>query len=295
MAGNLFVLPKQVPIVGGSVSANALANFYQTGTTTRQNTYTDIDLTVAHANPVVAGPDGVFEPIYFDPALPNYRLTLTDEDSNLIYQIDDIPASQAGSDLTLEGSAPFLDFVETDAAANNGVWRLQVNSEQLLLQLGNDAKSSFTTILSIDRTANTGDSIDFTPTALTFGGDSVATRSSGTFSPTPTGVTSPSGSIAYAIDGNLCTLRSTVLVGGTSNSTAFTFTGLPAAATPASQVAKITTVADNGIGNLYPALATVQTDGEVVFSIDSPFSATGFTASGVKGLPLGWSLTYPLS
>lgn len=119
---------------------------------------------------------------------------------------------------------------------------------------------------------------------------------SDTFSATPTGVTSPSGTIAYSIQRNLCTLRVTVLVGGNSNANTFTFSGLPAVCTPASQISLISHIADTGVTNLFPALATVKTDGTVVFSIDSPFSTTGFTNdSNVKGLPVAWTITYPLS
>ena len=119
---------------------------------------------------------------------------------------------------------------------------------------------------------------------------------SGSFSATPTGVTSPTGTISYSIQRNLCTLLVTVLVGGNSNATTFTFSGLPAVATPASQIALISHVADTGITNLFPALATVKTDNTIEFSLGSPFSTTGFTNdSNVKGLPVSWTITYPLS
>ena len=68
MAGNLFVLPKQVPIDAGVVLPGSKLTFTQTGTTTPQNTYTDVDLTTPHSNPVVADSDGVFAAIYFDPS-----------------------------------------------------------------------------------------------------------------------------------------------------------------------------------------------------------------------------------
>jgi len=157
MAGNLFVLPKQIPLNSGVVVPGAKATFSQTGTSTLQNTFTDILLATPHANPVVADSDGVFAPIYFDPSFVDYRLKLTDANDVLIYQVDDVPASQAGQSLTLTDNAPFIDLIESDAAANNGVWRIAVNSEQLTLKLGNDALSSFTDILTVDRTANVVD------------------------------------------------------------------------------------------------------------------------------------------
>jgi len=148
MAGNLFVLPKQIPIDSGVVVPGAKATFSQTGTSTLQNTFTDIALTTPHANPVVADSDGVFAPIYFDPSFVDYRLKLTDANDVLIYQVDDVPASQSGQSLTLKAAAPFIDLIESDAAVNNGVWRIGVNSEQLTLQLGNDALSIFNDLIS---------------------------------------------------------------------------------------------------------------------------------------------------
>lgn len=176
MAGNLFVLPKQVPIDVGVVVPGAKLTFTQTGTATPQNTYTDVDLTVASSNPVVADANGIFEPIYLDPALPDYRVLLTDSDDVTIYQVDDIPAAQAGQNLTLQDSAPYIDFIETDAAADNQLWRLQANSEQLLLRLGNDAKSSFSNIAVIDRTANTGDTLNLVFTTLQHNGIAIITQ-----------------------------------------------------------------------------------------------------------------------
>lgn len=159
MAGNLFVLPKQVPIDSGVVVPGAKATFTKTGTTTLQDTFTDIALTVAHANPVVADSNGVFDEIFFNQSFVDYRLKLTDANDVLIYQVDDVPASQSGQTLTLNSAAPFIDLIESDAAANNTTWRIGVNSEQLTIQLVNDALSSFANVLTIDRTANTIDRI----------------------------------------------------------------------------------------------------------------------------------------
>lgn len=65
--------------------------FYASGTSTPQNTYQDIDLTTAHSHPVVADAEGYFDTIYLDPALGNYRYTLTDADDVVLEgPIDDI-------------------------------------------------------------------------------------------------------------------------------------------------------------------------------------------------------------
>ncbi len=175
MAGNLFYLPKQIPLNSGVVVPGAKATFSKTGTSTLQNTFTDILLATPHANPVVADSDGVFAPIYFDPSFVDYRLKLTDSSDVLIYQVDDVPASQAGQSLTLNDTAPFIDLIESDAAVNNTSWRIQVNSKQFTLQVANDALAAFTNILTIDRTANTVDTIDLLPTTLQHNAVNIAT------------------------------------------------------------------------------------------------------------------------
>jgi hypothetical protein len=85
----IFTLPRQVPLSGGSVVPGAKATFYLTGTTTKIDTYSDDELTVPNANPVVADAAGVFDVIYLDPDV-DYKLTLTDADDVLIYTEDPV-------------------------------------------------------------------------------------------------------------------------------------------------------------------------------------------------------------
>jgi hypothetical protein len=72
-----------------------------------------------------------------------------------------------------------------------------------------------------------------------------------------------------------------------------TMTGLPAACAPSGAVRVATEVADNGTSVV--GIATIDSaQTTVVFSIDQPFSATGFTNSGNKGLSPGWQIEYAL-
>lgn len=166
MAGNLFNFPRAIAFDVGVVQAGAKITFTATGTTTLQNTYTDIALTVASTNPVVADAEGLFAPIYLDPTLPDYRVKYTDSADVLIYQDDDVPASEVGQSLTLTGTAPFIDLIETGVAANNTSWRIQVNSEQFTFQTANDALAAFVDIVAIDRTLNVVDTVNFKATTL---------------------------------------------------------------------------------------------------------------------------------
>jgi len=162
MAGNLFYYPRIIAIDNGVVVPGAKLIFTATGTSTPQAVYTDIALSVAHDDPVVADANGVFDPIYMDASFGDYRVKLTDADDVQISLDDDIPASQAGQNLILTADAPYIDLVESDASSNNGVWRAYVNSEALYIQLGNDAKDTFADVAVIERTANNGDSLTLT-------------------------------------------------------------------------------------------------------------------------------------
>jgi len=78
MAAQLFYIPKAIPLDDtGDVVSGAEANFFISGTTTRQDTFNSQTLVNPLANPVVADGNGVFPPIYLDDTL-NYKLDLTD-------------------------------------------------------------------------------------------------------------------------------------------------------------------------------------------------------------------------
>lgn len=85
----LFTEPSFVPVSGNSVVyPGAKLFFYETGTSTLQNTYSEYTLTTAHANPVVADADGRFAPIYLDPSLEDYKVVLKDSSDVTIWTVD---------------------------------------------------------------------------------------------------------------------------------------------------------------------------------------------------------------
>lgn len=65
---------------------------------------------------------------------------------------------------------PRLAFNEGDAAANNQLWYIDVNSAQLGFSCVNDARSALTDWLSVSRSANTATQITFAGTELQFDG-----------------------------------------------------------------------------------------------------------------------------
>lgn len=149
----LFTLPQPVPLSSlGAILPGAKLYFFQTGTSTPQNVYQDIDLTVAHSQPVVADGAGVFAPIYLNGAAPAYRARLTDAHDAQLWQIDNIPSSNnLAQTFRLKGDTVDLIFEETDAAADNKKSRIRVSSTEILWQLLNDAESLSTDIVRVSR------------------------------------------------------------------------------------------------------------------------------------------------
>jgi hypothetical protein len=76
----------------GHVRANAKLYFYETGTSTPQNTYSDSALSVTNANPVVADSNGLFTAIYLGdpPDFMAYKAILKTSDDVTVWTADPI-------------------------------------------------------------------------------------------------------------------------------------------------------------------------------------------------------------
>jgi hypothetical protein len=293
----LLTLPYPVPLSAvGTLLPGAKLSFFVSGSSTPQPVYQDINLTTPLSQPVEADAAGRFPAIYLDPALPDYRILLTDS-ADVVqpgYPIDDIPAQQnTAQKIRLKHTAPELIFEETDASANNKKWRLRVNTEALTVDIGNDAESAWVNVLSLDRNGvlylADPDQI-FDPAPL-------ITGVPGSFTATLTGMDgSTTGTINYERIGRVVVMYTNgVAFTGTSNASSMTMTGLPSAIATANTHSCACYVTDNGV-EFIPALATI-TGTTVTFRPLSggTYSATGFTGSGTKGLGSGWSIVYPLT
>lgn len=97
--------------VGIPVVAGALLYFYQTGTTTPINTYSQSDLAIGHVNtnPVVADSNGLFGPIYLLPT-PDYKVVWSTPTASLTITTDPLLTSSA-SVVTTQG-----DLIVADAS-----------------------------------------------------------------------------------------------------------------------------------------------------------------------------------
>ncbi len=141
MAATLFTIPKQIQFQTTAVASGAKANFFITGTTTRQNTFTDKALTIAHDNPVVADAFGVFPPIYLNDTL-NYKVDITDSLNNSLtgYPVDDLASSATlVADLASNANALGLSLVGIEDAAGNFI---ATNAEAALAEVYTDFAST---------------------------------------------------------------------------------------------------------------------------------------------------------
>ena len=110
---------------------------------------------------------------------------------------------------------------------------------------------------------------------------------------TATGMTtSPTGTLEYTIIGDTV-IANIPAISGTSNSTSFTLTGLPAEATPAAGKACVAIVQDNGAAAV-AGLCEIGSSGVITFGATLNTTTTSFTASGTKGCRqcmVCWKLT----
>jgi len=102
----------------------------------------------------------------------------------------------------------------------------------------------------------------------------------GTFLATLTGCnTSPTGTIRYNKIGRVVYL-SIPQIGGTSNATSATLTGMPASIFPMRSQVHVGIAKDNG--TVVVAVLTIGTDG--VITLKNGITSANFTASGAKGI-----------
>jgi len=112
---DIFYLPKQVAVDStGAPLAGAKLYFYQAGTTTPTDTYTTSARSVAHANPVVADSEGVFDAIYLGTTY-NYKAVLKTSGDVTVWTQDNIANASVLGSLLAAGS------VASAAIANEAI------------------------------------------------------------------------------------------------------------------------------------------------------------------------------
>lgn len=287
---SLFVLPSQIPLsTSGELMAGCTLTFSATGSSTPQDVCSDIGLTIPLANPLSADGSGAFPAIYLNPTLPSYRVVLKTQAGVVLKTWDDVPSNQNTSQqFRLKAASPSLTFEETDASANNKIWRLKVNAEQMLLTILNDAESVETTVFTFDRTGTTVDALNFAGQYLKVNGVIVATQESGSFTATLSGFTTTvTGTVEWKRSGSKIALLFPSAITGTSNATSMNMTGMPSGLKMATTRARVLCVVkDNGVDVL--GLASIQLTADsnsIAFGVGA--AAGNFTNSGTKGFSAG--------
>lgn len=264
----------RIVIVNSAGQPYALAKLYtyRATTTTNLTTYTTAAFSTPHANPVVADANGVFAPIYVDPAL-GYNLRVIAYDSNDVaisgWDIDNIPASDnvfssgitvagnstitgtlnvtgglANATTTIQASNPRLIFDETDASTDKRKWDFFVNGNILSLRTRTDADGTGKDILAVTRGVTTaisgidiGNATDLPAISLngtTLVAANIAQNSASSFTATFTDMTTATtGTVYYVKTGRMATLYVQTSITGTSNATAMGMSGMPATIYPA--------------------------------------------------------------
>ena len=101
---SIFYLPRSQGFdTNGLLMSGAKLNFYEVGTSTRRNTYSDRTLSTANTNPVVANSAGLFGPIYL--LSGGYKVVLTDSDDVELWSQDNIYVNSSYGENTLTQTA----------------------------------------------------------------------------------------------------------------------------------------------------------------------------------------------
>ena len=164
----------------------------------------------------------------------------------------------------------FTQLMTLDASGNLGLGVTPDNGKSACLQLKSGISFPATQVASSD--ANTLD--DYREATATL---------------TATGMTtSPTGTATFVKVGNQVTLNIPEIT-GTSNTTAFTLTGVPTTMRPAANRFAFVRVVDNGSYSV--GMGAVGTSGTITFYKD--VSAGSFTSSGTKG-SMSFEITYTI-
>ncbi len=283
MAATLFKLPKVIVFdTNAALESGAKANFYITGTSTRQNTYTDKALTTPHDNPVVADANGVFAPIYLDDTL-NYKVDITDAlDASLSgYPVDDLASlSSLVVDLASTANAKGASLIGIEDTATNFI---STDVEAALAEIYTDIASTDNalgaSLMGLEDTA-----AGFTATTVEAALAEIGPITTGSFTATwTTGfTTTPTSNMIWTRFGNwVMLIAQTTLTATSDAATLSTAAGdMTAAIRPLGETFHVVPVKDNGSWQF--GMIELDNNGQITIHADAAGSG-GFTSSGDKG------------
>jgi hypothetical protein len=292
----------------GDPYPGALAYFYLTETTTDADVYEDADLATPHSQPVEADSDGLFPAIYLDPTV-DYKLTLRESDSTLIYTTD--PASPRISTIgdeveALSGNQTVLtsqrdSLLNIAGTATISLPAAATAGEGFRVVIRHNGSSGIVTIdPSGAETINglTTIGLGVNSSAICICNDTawfalITGHEAGSFTGTQTGyAASLTPTIKWRKTGDRVTLYLETASTGTSNATTMTLTGMPSNLYPATVSVVLSISTDNG--TQAAGHASVSTSGTVTFGLTAA-ALGGYTGSGTKGLAAGWQISYSIA
>lgn len=117
MAGR-FVLPLQaVYDANGAPIAGAKAYFYESGTSTPLDTFSDDGLTIANTNPVIADANGRFDDVFLKGQ--DYKFTLTDSADVTVFTADPVRGDDGSA---VETASPTTTYTAPSDGANRDIF-----------------------------------------------------------------------------------------------------------------------------------------------------------------------------
>lgn len=297
----------------GIVLAGGKVNTFLAGTTTPQSTFTDVEGGVFNSNPIILNSAGRLPNVsIWQAGGVNLKIVITDANNNPIGptfdQISGIndPAATTAT-LSNASNGQGVDLVANavrsfDIFSSGRSWPpptlVAGQTLMAIFEGGVSVNDGLGGIFYYNNTSSAADdNLNVIKPNIVGNGRLIRLFpgiSGQSFTGTLTGMTAgTTGTVRYIINSRtVVTLQAAFT--GTSNSTAMTMTGLPSQIIPPT----IGTIApclieDNGNGNLI-GWASINTVGVITFALGANPNFSGFTGSGVKGLPSGWTITYPL-
>lgn len=179
--------PMDVQVDGDGLSmAGAKLYFYQTGTSTPQDTYSDAGLTTPNSNPVLADGDGLWPPIYM--GTTDYKAILKTAADVAVQTIDPVLINPATSGLSAQlddqfGSTQF-SLLQRGASAWQAVTLKAVLDNKFTTTPGTGivrGASDWLAVPSIPQTNSLGADVTLSNGTAWFDGPSVAQGADGTW------------------------------------------------------------------------------------------------------------------
>ena len=120
--GSRFISPFVDVGSGIKPSSGAKLYFYETGTSTPKNTYSDQGDTTANANPVIADANGVFSDIFIS---GQYKVVLKDKNGTQIWEADPVLSVLTGESIGVYGYATLASAIASQNVAVNQALNIQ--------------------------------------------------------------------------------------------------------------------------------------------------------------------------